>query len=113
MFKVGDRVKGQYGSTVYTGTVLKIKNALIEVKRDDRYGLPWECLIRPNGEVAGANGCDDGIHNLELISVAESASSTAPKKLMSKLNNMMGHLRSGIPRGLAWTPSGFGQARRQ
>lgn len=67
MFKVGDRVKGQYGDVFYTGTIESISEKRLEVKKDDGT-MGWGCRKRDNGVWAAADGCDDGIHNLELIS---------------------------------------------
>jgi hypothetical protein len=65
-FKVGDRVRGQYGDKIYEGTIVKISYSGVIVDRDG-WGR-WSCLVREDGSVAGADGMDDGIHNLELIS---------------------------------------------
>ena len=66
-FQVGDRVKGRYNDTIYTGVVERFTTEeTVVVLRDDTE-MEWSCFVRGNGEVAGAWGCDDGIHNLELL----------------------------------------------
>lgn len=63
-FKVGDRVRGKYSSTEYTGTVADIKKDELYVRRDS--GGLWACKIFPDGRVGAALGLFDG-HYLELI----------------------------------------------
>lgn len=68
-FKVGDRVKCDRRG--FKGTVVKIKDETLVVDRDN--GGHWDCLIRDNGEVASAFGCDDGVANLEFLDLPDTA----------------------------------------
>jgi len=79
-FKVGDRIRGQYGDTIYVGTIVEIGETLVQVDRDGGSGR-WSCLVRGNGKVAGAYLMDDGTHNLELL--------TKRKTIMQKLTPML------------------------